>query len=110
MGGFRVKKSDIETLTWLKNQIAIDPLDSESLHAFIKQNFEHYIWAINLQGKYLPRLRQQLADKATNDKQKKQALNLTDEQIDDLVAFMEALTSPEFEEAAKAAQSTGGNK
>ena len=37
-------------------------------------------------------------------------LNLTDDQIDDLVAFMEALTSPEFEEAAKAAQSTGGKK
>jgi cytochrome c peroxidase len=30
-------------------------------------------------------------------------LNLTDEQIDDLVAFMEALTSPKFEELAKQA-------
>jgi cytochrome c peroxidase len=29
-------------------------------------------------------------------------LNLTDEQVDDLVAFMEALTSPEFAELAKA--------
>jgi cytochrome c peroxidase len=31
-------------------------------------------------------------------------LNLTDEEIDDLVAFMEALTSPEF---AKAAEESG---
>ncbi|MCP4641974.1 MAG: cytochrome-c peroxidase, partial [bacterium] len=31
-------------------------------------------------------------------------LNLTDEQIDDLVAFMEALTSPEYVQAAEAAQ------
>ncbi len=37
-------------------------------------------------------------------------LNLEDDQIDDLVAFMEALTSPQFEKAAKAAQSTGGKK
>ena len=33
-------------------------------------------------------------------------LNLTDEQIDDLVAFMEALTSPEFAHLAK----PGGGK
>ncbi len=33
-------------------------------------------------------------------------LNLTDEQIDDLVAFMEALTSPEF--AARMAEAEGG--
>jgi cytochrome c peroxidase len=32
-------------------------------------------------------------------------LDLTDEEIDDLVAFMEALTSPEFAQAAEAAQS-----
>jgi len=31
-------------------------------------------------------------------------LNLTDEQIDDLVAFMEALTSPEFVEAVKTSE------
>jgi hypothetical protein len=74
-------KSDIDTLTWLKKQIAIDPLVSESLPAFIKQNFEHYIWAINIQGKYLPILRQQLADKAANDRLKKQTLDLTNEEI-----------------------------
>jgi cytochrome c peroxidase len=33
-------------------------------------------------------------------------LNLTDGQIDDLVAFMEALTSPEFEQLAKDAAKT----
>jgi len=37
-------------------------------------------------------------------------LDLTDQQIDDLVEFMEALTSPAFEEAAKTAKSTGGKK
>ncbi|MFX0210949.1 MAG: hypothetical protein ACFFDT_33530 [Candidatus Hodarchaeota archaeon] len=74
-------KPDTEILSWLKKQIAIDPLDSESLPAFIKQNFEHYIWAINIGGKYFPWLRQQLADKATNGRQKKQALDLTNEQL-----------------------------
>jgi len=34
-------------------------------------------------------------------------LNLTDAEIDDLVAFMEALTSPKF---AGAAQPAGGNE
>jgi hypothetical protein len=74
-------KSDIDTLTWLKKQIAIDPLVSESLPAFIKQNFEYYIWAINIRGEYLPILRQQLVDKAANDRLKKQTLDLTNEEI-----------------------------
>jgi cytochrome c peroxidase len=33
-------------------------------------------------------------------------LNLTDKDIDDLVAFMEALTSPEFEDAGKSTGET----
>lgn len=37
-------------------------------------------------------------------------LNLTEQEIDDLVAFMETLTSPEYQAAAAAAASTGGDQ
>jgi len=45
------------------------------------RDFERDIWAICTDGRTIPWLRQELAEKAPNDKLKKEDLNLVDEEL-----------------------------
>jgi len=72
---------DEETLKSLKYQFAAEPKVAEPLSTQIKRGFEQNILAIRTKGRVLPWLRQELAEKAANDKLKKEALSLTNAEL-----------------------------
>ena len=67
-----------ENFSFFLNYIEI--LSQQPKHLPMR-DFERDIWATCTEGRTIPWLRQELAEKAPNDRLKKEALNLVDEEL-----------------------------
>jgi len=72
---------DVQTLTWLKNQLSIETGASVSPAGALKMDFELALHTLRINDKILMHIRHELAKKTTDEGSKKEALSLSDEQL-----------------------------
>jgi len=74
-------KPDVDTLTWLKNQLTIEKGSPISPAKALKIDFELALHTLRINDRILIHVRNELAKKAESDSAEKEAQNLSDEQL-----------------------------
>ena len=74
---------DENTLRWLSDQLAAMPPVAAPLSTRMKNNFESMFLGLN--KRILQRVRQNFAEEASTEKQRKDAMNLTDDEVLNLI-------------------------
>lgn len=76
-----VMRPDEKTLRWLTEQLAAGPQLSDVLSVRTKRDFEQLMRAIKEDGKVTSDLREKLAERASDEAQRKEAMALTDDEL-----------------------------
>jgi len=74
-------KPDVETLIWLKNQLATNQGAPSSPLKALRMDFELAVHTLRINDKILKHIRNELAEQISNERAKKEVHNLSDEQV-----------------------------